>query len=197
MVGRPCPSAVSLFCEDSSSAFAHPKSKQIHLVAVHSCCFWCCRRKVARARGCDVATRQQTTWNMAMAGRRPIPGPLYPLSLFQIFFFPSFSLSFILSLRRGDTDNMQMEHRATAIIYGSYHAARDLMTVYAVCVGFALSWAHARSSRNRPADKRRIPALCPILSGHLDKFIRRRGDDDRMQLSVFARTVAVRLTVFR
>lgn len=158
MLGRPCPSAVSLFCEDSSSAFAHPKSKQIHLVAVHSCCFWCCcRRKVARARGCDVATRQQTTWNMAMAGRRPIPAwsALSSLllslslsfSLFQISIFPrfSYSLSFILSLRRRDTDNMQMEHRATAIIYRSYHAARDLMTVCMLCAVCRVCAPGARS----------------------------------------------------
>lgn len=32
-------------------------------------------------------------------------------------------LSIYMYIHRRDTDNMQMEHRATAIIYGSYHAA--------------------------------------------------------------------------
>lgn len=113
---------------------------------------------------------------MAMAGRRPALSS--PLLLRR--------LSFFLPLSGGDTDNMQMEHRATVIIYGSYHAARDLMTVCTVCVGFAL----ARAGRNRPTDKRRIPALCPILSGHLDKFIRAR-DGVRMLMLEPARTVAL------
>lgn len=120
---------------------------------------------------------------MAMAGRRPIPGPvLLPLSCTDLFFSTdSVSLLSLVALYVG-TDNMQMEHRATAIIYGSYHAVRDLMTVCAVCMVCRVYSRASALLEIASTDKHRILVLCPILSGHLDKFIRVREDDDRVQL---------------
>lgn len=63
--------------------------------------------------------------------------------------------------RTPDTDNMQMEHRATAIIYGSYHAARGLMTVR-VCV-----WG--LRVRNRRRDKCGRSRVMCNFGGHLYK----------------------------